>query len=74
MCLLNRNSKAQKISFDWMKEKVTDDLSGRSANFNLVIYNLRDLWKKTDVGTTKKLLSAEIPGHDVLMLKLTKMK
>ena len=72
MCLLNRSSKAQKISFDWAKEKVVDDFSGRSANFNVVTYNLRDLWKKTDFGTTKKLLSGEIPGHDVLMLRLTK--
>jgi hypothetical protein len=30
------------------------------------------LWTKKDMGTTKNILTAEIPGHDVLVLRLAK--
>jgi alpha-galactosidase len=71
MCVLNRNSAPQNFSFDWKNEKVSDDLSKRDANFAKTAYNLRDLWAKKDLGTTKDVLTAEIPGHDVLVLRLT---
>ena len=70
MTILNRSPNAQKISFDWANEKVSDTLAKRDANFATTTYGLRDLWLKKDVGTTKEILSAEIPAHDALMLRL----
>ena len=70
MTLLNRNPEAKTISFDWKNEKVTDSFAKRDANFATTTYGLRDLWLKKDAGTTKEILSAEIPGHDALMLRL----
>jgi len=32
---------------------------------------MRDLWAKEEVGTTEQPLAAEVPGHDVLMLRLS---
>ena len=34
---------------------------------------IRDLWQKQDLGTTKTPLSAEVQGHDVLLVRLDKI-
>jgi alpha-galactosidase len=73
MCILNRNKDPQKIAFDWKSEKVTDDIFNRETKFDTTTYRIRDLWKKLDLGTTKTPLSAEVPGHDVLALRLDKI-
>lgn len=72
MCVLNRDSKLQKFYFDWYKENVIDDVWNKSPNFKSLTYELRDLWNKVIIGTTRKELKTEICGHDVLMLKLLK--
>jgi alpha-galactosidase len=74
MCFLNRNKTPHTFSFDWKNEKVSDDFSKRDAQFGKTTYNLRDLWAKKDSGTTKNILTAEIPGHDVLVLRLAPHK
>ena len=71
VCFLNRGSRPQTVNFDWANEKVSDSLSKRDANFATITYKLQNLWTKADAGTTKDGLSAEIPGHDVLLLRLT---
>jgi alpha-galactosidase len=73
MCILNRTTTPQKFTFDWKNEKLVDDVSNRDAKFDTTTYSLRDLWAKKDAGTTKDAFTAEIPGHDVLTLRLTKM-
>jgi alpha-galactosidase len=72
MCALNRTNVAQTILFDWSREMVTDNLAKRDAAFASTPYTLRDLWAKKDLGATDKALKAEIPGHDVLLLRLTR--
>ncbi|MGE5812642.1 MAG: glycoside hydrolase family 27 protein [Ignavibacteria bacterium] len=71
-CFLNRSLKIKQISFDWNKENVIDTISGRKINSQSNLYKIRDLWTKKEIGTTKKILNAEVPGHDVLMIKLYK--
>ena len=73
MCVLNRGTTPQKVTFDWKTEKVTDDFSKCGAHFDTTTYGLRDLWAKKDLGTTKEPLNTEVPGHDVLMLRLNKL-
>jgi len=68
VCFLNRSLKKQKISFDWKKENVIDSLSGRKIDKDN--YKIRNLWTKKELGTTKETLTAEVPGHDVLMLRI----
>jgi alpha-galactosidase len=72
MCVLNRNKDAQKISFDWKNENVTDSFSSRDTAFATTTYAVQDLWTEKDAGTTQEPLTAEIPGHDVLLLRLKK--
>jgi len=73
MCVLNRSTNSQPVTFNWKNETVTDDLSKREAGFAATTYQVRDLWAKKDLGTTAETLTAEVPGHDVLMLRLDKV-
>lgn len=72
MCVLNRSNEPKQFLFDLKNENVFDDLANKTADFKNLIYELRDLWKAKDIGTSKKIISSEIPGHDVLMLRLIK--
>jgi alpha-galactosidase len=73
MCILNRGTNSQPVAFNWKSETVADALSKREAKFDTTTYGVRDLWAHKDLGTTKDALKAEVPGHDVLMLRLNKM-
>jgi alpha-galactosidase len=73
MCILNRSLNSRSVSFDWNKETVSDSLSNRDAAFDKTTYSIRNLWTKEKAGTTKSKLKAEVPGHDVLVLKLSKI-
>jgi len=70
MCVLNRNVEPRKVRFDWRREDVKDDLSGRRASFDASKYRVRDVWTGRELGTTADALVAEVPGHDVVMLRL----
>jgi alpha-galactosidase len=72
VCFLNRSATPVKINFDWSRENLKDDLSRREANFAATSYKLRNLWTKSSAGDTTKPLDAELPGHDVLLLRLHK--
>ncbi|NWF89324.1 MAG: glycoside hydrolase family 27 protein [Ignavibacteriaceae bacterium] len=72
MCVLNRNSESRTFIFDWQKENVVDDIWNISANFKSITYGIKDLWKKKIIGNTDVSFKAEIPGHDVVMLRLIK--
>jgi alpha-galactosidase len=73
MCVLNRNQDPRQISFDWKSEKVADEISNRQTMFDTITYQARDLWTKQVLGTTQAPLNAEVQGHDVLALLLTKL-
>jgi len=72
MCVLNRSTRPQKVRFDWKNKKVSDDLSKWETRFDTTVYRVRNLWTGRDLGTTEETLNAELPGHDVLMLRLDK--
>jgi alpha-galactosidase len=73
MCVLNRDGAPRRVRFDWRSEAVKDDFSGRSTNFDSTVYQIRDLWAGRDLGSTQEPLTADVPGHDVLMLRLVNM-
>jgi hypothetical protein len=45
-------------------------VAGLELNCARHTYSLRDVWKKTRIGTTADGLAATIAPHDVLMLRL----
>jgi alpha-galactosidase len=72
VCFLNRSSGPKKVQFKWKTETVTDDVSKTSLLANAITYKLYNLWARKEVGTTAKDLSATVPPHDVLLMKLSK--
>jgi alpha-galactosidase len=72
MCVLNRGTAAARVGFDWSKERVADDLSGRRAVFDKTVYRVRNLWSGRELGTTQETMVAEVSGHDVLMVRLVR--
>jgi hypothetical protein len=49
-----------------------EEVSKRDAHFDTVTYAARNVWTGADAGTTADALNAEVPGHDVLLLRLRK--
>ena len=73
-CILNRGTEPAKYVINWQKFNFTDDLSKRATDFNQTIYSIRNLWTKKNEGTSKKIKKVIVPGHDVLMYRLTPKK
>ena len=71
VCFLNRSTQPASVEFDW-KTKVYDDFSKRGLDAGSAGYKIVNVWTKKDMGNTRKLLKENIPGHDVLMLRLNK--
>ncbi|GAB3831031.1 glycoside hydrolase family 27 protein [Pontibacter rugosus] len=74
MCVLNRKGTPQKVTFDWSKHAVSDTIFNHQLKTTQTKYKLRDVWAKKEIGTTAKALKAEVPAHDVLMLRLSSSK
>ena len=67
---LNRSDVAKKINFDWKKHPIKDVDFGHEADFNKLVFKLKDLWKNKEIGNTKKNFQADIASHDVITLRL----
>jgi alpha-galactosidase len=74
LCFLNRASVTKEIGFVWTENPVSDDFSKREIDFSNTTFKIQNLWTKKDMGSTKKKFTSKIPGHDVLLLKLTPEK
>jgi alpha-galactosidase len=72
VCFLNRDTDPMKIEYDWKGRPIKDDFANYELDFNKQTFKLRDLWARKSLGNTKSVLKVTIPGHDVLMLRLTK--
>ena len=71
VAVLNRGLQPQTVDVDWGELHISDGYSGRSANFDSKVYDIKDLWANDRVGDTTESLVAAVPGHDVLMYRLT---
>jgi len=63
VCFLNTGDDVLTMRINWLHLSF---LSGT--------YEIRDLWQKKDIGTTKNNFTADIASHDVLLFKLTPVK
>lgn len=72
VCFVNRSAQPQKINFNWKNEIVNDTLSSKQLNATTNTYKIFDVWTKKNLTTTSKPLTASLPSHDVLMLRLSK--
>lgn len=71
---LNRSDKTQKINFDWKKHIIEDNDFKFILNSTSQKYNVRDLWEHINLGNTNKIFQKELAPHDVIAIKLTKVK
>jgi alpha-galactosidase len=71
VCILNRGETARPVELSWRDEPIADDHSGRRTDFAAMEYLVRDVWSGRDIGSTSAGLAALVPGHDVLMVRLS---
>jgi alpha-galactosidase len=74
IAILNRGDEPKKITHDWRKHDIGDDVSGHKAEFSKTVYSVRDLWAGRAAGSTETPLNVTIPGRDVVMLRLSPRK
>ncbi len=74
VCFLNRSKLPSAVDLNWQSEIVRDELSKKSLNPKDHTYQIKNVWTNKLIGTTMKPLKAIVPGHDVLMLKLSVKK
>lgn len=74
LCFLNRAQDAKQIDFNFAQNVVDDTFAKRILDANKQEYKLTNVWTKKVIGTTQKVLSAQVPSHDVLMLILSPME
>jgi alpha-galactosidase len=60
--LFNRNKTTFDFKIDWAWAGIQGS------------YNLRDIWKHKDIGTSEKNVLFSIPGHSVVFLRFSKLK
>lgn len=70
-CILNRSTETKEYAIDWQKFNLYDDVARRFTDFDSKVYNIRNLWTKQEEGDTKKVKSVAIPGHDVVLYRLS---
>lgn len=70
-CILNRTTEAKEYAIDWQKFNLYDDVAKRFTDFDSKVYEIRDLWAGKNAGNTKKGRTVVIPGHDVVLYRLT---
>jgi alpha-galactosidase len=65
ICFFNNSAESVKLRINW-------------SNFPFLksnaSYQIRDLWQKKDIGYTDKEFTADLPSHDVILVKLTLTK
>lgn len=71
LCFMNRTETVWNLDYNWLRNTIyfAEDINMRKNE-----YKVRDLWQHKDLGTTKTNLKKEIPGHGVLMVRLTPIK
>ena len=72
VCFLNRSHTPMKVNFNWKTEVITDTLFKKTMNANEHTYKIRNLWAMSNMGDTQKPLTAMLPSHDVIVLRLVK--
>ena len=72
VCFLNRSSEDQAISFSWKDHLIEDPDFDYSYDFSKQTFALFNVWQGKKVGNTKKTLQVALPGHDVVLLRLTR--
>ncbi|SFF03057.1 glycoside hydrolase family 27 protein [Thermophagus xiamenensis] len=69
VCFLNRSSEVWKLAYNWKQHTM---YFVKDVNLHKYQYKIWDCWKHEYIGTTNEKLSADIPPHGVLLVRLKK--
>ena len=72
VCFLNRSHTPMKVNFNWKEEVIIDTLFNKTMNANEHTYKIRNLWTMNNADDTQKPLTAMLPSHDVIVVRLIK--
>ena len=72
MMILNRNKNARMVNLDWKTVSLKDDVSGMVAAPGVTRFELRNMWNGQFASNTFIALNRAVPGHDVLLLRLSR--
>jgi alpha-galactosidase len=82
ICIFNRFDYPMKIELDWKSFSLRSWKGDQKLDLPVTIdrkdinlegsYQIRDLWKKQNIGSTAQPIKAEIASHDILLMKLTR--
>ena len=72
ICFLNKSEQKQKIDFDWSKKYIGDDISNKILNTKETSFSIEICGQRKILDIPRINLIAEIPLHDVLMVRLIK--
>ncbi|MBK6937871.1 MAG: glycoside hydrolase family 27 protein [Chitinophagaceae bacterium] len=70
ICFMNRSQKTVTINYNFQQHPVNDTVSKTVVDFAKTNFSITDVWKKIKAGSTRKLFSAVVPAHDVVLLRL----
>lgn len=74
ICFLNRSKKPVTVTYDFKQQPVIDTFSKTNINFQTTPYTILNTWMKKEIGNTSKPLTVNVPGHDVVMVRLSELK
>lgn len=74
LVFVNMREEAREFTFDWKKHPIEDAQFGRRIDFGKGEMTVRNLFAKKDMGTTATPLKTTIPGHDLVMVKITPLQ
>lgn len=74
IAFVNRGKDAASLNLKWADLPISDDIFKKEFTPGTKTYQLRDLYAKKELGTTRKDLKATLVSHDVLMLRLSPKK
>lgn len=70
ICFLNRGDTPQRVDFEFKGRQIVDSFAGLSLDFDKAAFNIRNVWTKMNMGTTKKAIASTVPARDVLQIVL----
>ncbi len=70
VAFLNRGTAPLPVRFDWRAERIEDALSDRRLDDAGTVHRIRDLWAGSERGDTGAPFETEVPGHDIVLLRL----
>ena len=75
-CVLNAGSEEATLGLDWPDLEFKDELSGRSPQFKIVNYEVKDLWNpsRKPFRTFEGTAIVEVAPHDVVTFRLTPVR